>query len=53
MWTYLGKEEEGGQIYGGKMRVREIMAEPGMKEDNTANRAAWMQKINSYTGDPR
>ena len=33
------------------MRLREIMTEAGLKEDNTTNRAAWMKKITSYTGD--
>ena len=28
------------------------MTEAGLKEDNTTNRAAWMKKINSNTGDP-
>ena len=29
------------------------MTETGLKEDNTTNRAAWRNKINSYPGDPR
>ena len=29
------------------------MAEAGLKEDNTTNRAAWRKKIYSYTGDHR
>ena len=29
------------------------MTEAGLKEDNTTNRAAWRNKIISYTGDPR
>ena len=29
------------------------MTEVGLKEDNATNRAAWRNKISSYTGDPR
>ena len=29
------------------------MTEVGLKEENTTNRAAWRNKITSYTGDPR
>ena len=29
------------------------IAELGLKEDNTTNRAAWRNKIISYSGDPR
>ena len=29
------------------------MTEVGLKEDNTTNRAAWRNKIISYTGDPK
>ena len=29
------------------------MSQVGLKEDNTTNRAAWRNKIISYTGDPR
>ena len=28
------------------------MTEVGLKEDNATNRAAWRNRINSYTGDP-
>ena len=49
MSTYRGKEEEDSQTYDGKMHTWEV----GLKEDNTTNRAAWRDKIISYTGDPR
>ena len=29
------------------------MTEVGLKEGNTTNRAAWIKKLISYTGDPR
>ena len=35
------------------MRVIEIVPKAGLKEDNTTNRVAWRNKINSYTGDTR
>ena len=29
------------------------MAEAGLKEDSTTNRAAWWNNIHSYAGEPR
>ena len=52
MWTYQGKEEEGGQTCDGKMRVRD-MTEAELNEDNATNRAEWREKLTSYIGDPR
>ena len=34
-------------------RMQERHDRVGLKEDNTTNRAAWRNKIISYTGDPR
>ena len=45
MWTYQGKEVDGGQSYGGKMRVGEIIMGRGG--------AGRRNKIISYTGNPR
>ena len=54
MCTFRGKEEKDGQTYDGKMCTRKRdMTKVGLKEDNTTNRAAWRNKIISYTGDPR
>ena len=50
MWNYQGKEEEGGQTLDGKRDMTEV----GLNDDKTTNRAAWRNKIISYTGgDPR
>ena len=51
MWTYQRKEEEGGPW---KDACNRDMTEARLKEDRkTTNRAAWRNKIISYTGDPR
>ena len=42
MDAYQGNEEEGGKTY--RMGKE---TEVGLKEDNTAKRAAWRNKINS------
>ena len=35
------------------LRCMRDIREVGLKEDNMTNRAAWRNKIISYTGDPR
>ena len=48
-----GKRRRGRPIQIWKDAWQRDMTEAGLKEDNTTNRAAWRNKIISYTGDPR
>ena len=49
MWTYQGKEG-GRSNLGWKDACARDMTEAGLKDENTTNRAAWRNKIISYTG---
>ena len=53
MWTYQAKEEEGGQVWGGKMGMRLRETWRGRGWGGGAGRAEWRMKLSSYTGDPR
>ena len=48
-----GKRRRGRPNLRWKDACKRDMSEVGLKEDNTTNRAAWRNKIISYTGDPR
>ena len=50
-----GKRRRGRPNLRWKDTCKRDMTEVGLKEDNTTNRAAWINKIISYryTGDPR
>ena len=48
-----GKRRRGRPNLRWKDACKRDMTEVGLKEDNTTNRAAWSNKIISYTGDPR
>ena len=48
-----GKRRRGRPNLRWKDACKRDMTEVGLKEDNTTNRAAWRNKIISYTGDPR
>ena len=48
-----GKIRRGRPNLRWKDACKRDMTELGMKEDNTTNRAAWRNKIISYTGDTR
>ena len=48
-----GKRRRGRPNLQWKDACKRDMTEVGLKEDNTTNRAAWRNKIISYTGDPR
>ena len=47
-----GKRRRGRPNLRWKDACKRDMTEVGLKEDNTTNRAAWRNKIISYTGDP-
>ena len=48
-----GKRRRGRPNLGWKYTCKRDMTEEGLKEDKITNRAAWRNKIISYTGDPR
>ena len=48
-----GKRRRGRPNLRWKDACKRDMTEVGLKYDNTTNRAAWWNKIISYTGDPR
>ena len=48
-----GKRRRGRPNLRWKDACKRDMTKVGLKEDNTTNRAAWRNKIISYTGDPR
>ena len=48
-----GKRRRGRPNLRWKDACKRDMTEAGLKEDNATNRAAWRNKIISYTGDPK
>ena len=46
------EREDGGQTYGGRMRVGDMMI-ARLRENDVTNRAEWRRKVISCIDDPR